>query len=103
MDFTDRNNEKFTKLLEVLDNHYQVHFYYNRHTKAFKYWGITKGGFCPGEIWEKMIEQYIIEHHEYELRSLAEYEIKIRAGKSSTVPTMYYPGGSETIKEKDND
>lgn len=47
-----------------------------------------------------MIEQYIIEHHEYELRSLAEYEIKIRAGKSSTVPTMYYPGGAEIIEEK---
>ena len=80
MDLTDRNNEKYTKQLELFGNQYQVHFYYNKKTKAFYYWGISREGFSPGDSWEKIIENYIVENHEYELRRLAEEEIKTRAG-----------------------
>jgi len=101
MDVTDRNNEKFTKLLEVLGLKYQVHFYYNYRTKVFQYCGVTRGGFCPGEMWSNIVELYIMEHHEHELRELAEHEIKIRKGSglstfdsSSVTSEDVYPSNS---------
>ncbi len=84
MDLTDKNNEKFTKLIEILGRNYQVTFYYNYRTKEFKYWGISRSGFSPSSPWDEIIEQYITEHHEYELRELAKYEVQMRAGKGGT-------------------
>lgn len=81
MDLTDRNNEKFTKLIELFGKSCQISFYYNHKTKDFKYWGISRGGFSPSSPWDEIIEAYVVDNHEYELRSLAEYDIKIRAGR----------------------
>lgn len=80
MDLTDRNNEKFTKMIEILGKYCQVTFYYNYRTMQFKYWGISRGGRSPSSPWDEIIERYVDNHYAEELVELAKHEVKTRGG-----------------------
>ena len=73
MDLTDRNNEKYTKLVKVNGYTYQVSFYYHKTSKDFMYWGIYP--------WSWTAEDYVKKNMQSHLIKLAEHDIKVRAGK----------------------
>lgn len=74
MDTTDRNNEKFDVGVQVLGRGYRVHFYFNKTSKDYMYWGITP--------WSQASEDFVKENMRDELIALAEKKIEARKGNS---------------------